>query len=384
MPDPPGVHHHVLLERRGGAAGVARTLARMQASERSVSLSFEAAEPGGAEPGGLESFLCPPDRLAGCAPAGRIVHVHATKDWGGLLSGFLSVPRPLVVTAHDCALITGGCVYPASCPKHELGCPDPCPRDYPDTKRTRAERHALVRDVRPAMVSPSSWLAGLLRREWPDLAVKVVPNGVVVPPELMEKASARAKLGIAPEARVALFLAHGGTRAGYKGGGRYEALFARIAALVPGALGVVAGGEAAERHGGMLFLPYLEGEMLSVVLCASDVLVYPSLADNHPLIVLEAMAHGLPVASYAVGGIVEQVLDAVTGRLAFPMDEDGLVSAASALLTDHSLARAMGENGRQRALRHFTAERMAADYAKVYARLVAVPGGSSPDQGQMG
>jgi glycosyltransferase involved in cell wall biosynthesis len=375
-PDPPGVHHHVLLERRGGAAGVARALARLQGVERPVSLSFEAAEPAAPDSGGsvsLDTFLCPPQKLAALAPPGRVVHVHATTDWAGLLSGFLDAPRPLVITAHDCALVTGGCVYPMDCPKHEPGCPDPCPRDYPDTRRTRAMRHALVRDVRPALISPSSWLAGLLRREWPDLPVKVVPNGVEVPEHLVEKSSARAKLAIAPEARVALFLAHGGTRAAYKGGARFEALLARMASLVPGTLGIVAGGDETARRGDMLFLPYLEGEMLSTVLSACDVLVYPSLADNHPLIVLEAMAHGLPVASYAVGGIVEQVLDGVTGSLVVPRDEEGLAAAAAAMLADRALARTMGENGRQRAVRHFTAQRMAADYARVYARLAAAP-----------
>jgi len=378
-PVPAGVHHHVVLERRGGTARVAHMLARLQRGRRGVSLSHEMDEPGGVDASRPESFPCPPDQLASLAPPGAIMHVHATRDWPALLAGFQAAPRPLVITAHDCSLITGGCAYPAFCPKHEAGCPDPCPRAYADTKRIRAQKHALVQAVRPVLVSPSAWLAGLLRREWPGLPVKVAPNGVDIPAQgpgntQAGKLQARARLGVPPAARTALFLAHGGTQAAYKGGDRYQPILASIASRVPGVLGIVAGGEEARMQGGMMFLPYLDDDLLGVVLSASDVLVYPSLADNHPLIVLEAMAHGLPVAAYGAGGIPEQVRDGVTGLLVSVLDEDGLVAAASALLGDPALARTMGENGLLLARKHFSAGRMAGDYDKIYARM-PIPSG---------
>lgn len=328
-------------------------------------MSCEVEEPDWADPA-FETFPCAPADLARLAPPGRIVHVHATRDWPALLAGFKAAPRPFVVTAHDCTLISGGCVYPAFCPGHAEGCPDPCPREYPGSARARALKSDLVRAARPVVASPSSWLAGLLRREWPAVPVKVIPNGVGIPQELADKSRARASLGISPAARVALFLAHGGVRAAYKGGDRIRTLFERIAALVPGALGVVAGGEKVGRGEGLLYLPYLEGELLSLVFRACDALVYPSLADNHPLVVLEAMAHGLPVAAYAVGGIPEQVKDGETGRLVSAFDEEMLAQALAAILSDPALARAMGENARERAFRHFSSDRMASDYDRLY------------------
>ena len=367
MVKPAGVHHHILLERRGGAAKVARALIRHQSSVMKASLSYEVAEPG-ANSERVENFPCLPGDLAQLAPPESIVHVHATRDWPALLSGFATAPRPLVVTVHDCSLITGGCVYPVFCSSYASGCPDPCPREYPNACAYRATKKELTAAARPVLVSPSSWLAGMLRSEWPDLSVKVIPNGVDIPAGLADKVEARARLGISPAARVALFLAHGGVRAAYKGGDRFEALWERILGLVPGTVGIIAGGDEISRRDGLLFFPYIEGESLSFLLRASDILVYPSLADNHPLVVLEAMAHGLPVAAYSAGGIPEQILDGESGRVLPVLDEEGLARAAAGILVDQSLARVLGKNARARAERFFSAARMAKDYGKVYER----------------
>ena len=49
---------------------------------------------------------------------------------------------------------------------------------------------------------------------------------------------------------------------------------------------------------------------------AADILLYPSIADNCPLVVLEAMACGLPVVSFETGGIPELVEHKVNGYIA--------------------------------------------------------------------
>lgn len=345
-------------------------LAGLQKGTLPVSLSYELEEPG---PGGedLGEVRCAPAELAGTVPPGKLVHVHATLDWHALLRGFAASPRPLVVTVHDCSLITGGCVYPVFCSHHAKACQDPCPRDYPGSMANRALKRELVARARPVLVSPSSWLAEQLRREWPHIPVKVVPNGVAVPAVPPDKATARSRLGIAAGARVALFLAHGGVKASYKGGDRFQAVIRGLSQAVDGLLGIVAGGEETRREGNTLYFPYVEGEALGDLLSAADVLVYPSLADNHPLVILEAMSRGLPVAAYSVGGLPEQVVDGGTGLLARVKDEEGLTRSAARILAEPGLARSMSVKARERALRHFGAERMAASYMRIYERLAA-------------
>jgi glycosyltransferase involved in cell wall biosynthesis len=67
-----------------------------------------------------------------------------------------------------------------------------------------------------------------------------------------------------------------------------------------------------------------------------------------PLVVLEAMAAGLPVVASRVSGIPEVVLDGETGWLVPPEDPGALAAALAALLADADEGRRRGAAGRQR------------------------------------
>lgn len=74
----------------------------------------------------------------------------------------------------------------------------------------------------------------------------------------------------------------------------------------------------AARYPRVRFTGYLHGETLAATLAGADVFVFPSRTDTFGLVLLEAMACGLPVAAYPVTGPVDVVRDGVTGAL----DED--------------------------------------------------------------
>ena len=57
------------------------------------------------------------------------------------------------------------------------------------------------------------------------------------------------------------------------------------------------------------------GEELAEMIAASDVFVFPSLTDTFGIVLLEAMACGVPVAAYPVTGPIDVVKDGVTGIL---------------------------------------------------------------------
>ncbi|MBG0775742.1 MAG: glycosyltransferase [Desulfovibrionaceae bacterium] len=396
---------HSLLAGRGGAARVADLLARGLAELGCVpQRTFERADGSEAASGVAYGAPCnvteaarhalgtpKAETHAGAEPQG-VLHLHATADWtASLTAARAALPpsaRPLL-TLHDARLLTGGCIHPLDCPGWRDGCTAPCPLNFPDAPAAQERLRAAVRATRPVLAAPSGWLARMVRQVFPDLGCHVVPNGVewdapepaptpsdptpaASAARSAQRTAARHGLGIAPTARAVLFLAHGGERAAFKDGPGWPRIFERIAARVPRAVAVFAGGDRVKFDGRVLRLPYLKGARLRDLFLAADVLVYPSLADNHPLVILEAMACGLPVAASAVGGVPEQVRHGETGLLAAPGDRAALAEAAATLLADPALARRLGETARATGATRFTYRRMARGYLPLYRRALGL------------
>jgi starch synthase len=113
----------------------------------------------------------------------------------------------------------------------------------------------------------------------------------------------------------------------------------------------------------------LEDNEVAAVFRRSDVFVFPTLADTFPLVVLEAMSHGLPVIASNVGGIPHQ-LAADCGVLVPPGEIDALVDAIAVMADDPSRSRAMGENARCRVRDSYSWESAADAALTGYARVL--------------
>jgi glycosyltransferase involved in cell wall biosynthesis len=92
------------------------------------------------------------------------------------------------------------------------------------------------------------------------------------------------------------------------------------------------------------------------IMKALDVFVLPSLEENFPLVVAEAMAAALPVVATAVGGIPECVSPGETGVLVPPADAVALADALIDLLRDAPLRLRLGQAARQRVRQQFSPE----------------------------
>jgi glycosyltransferase involved in cell wall biosynthesis len=84
------------------------------------------------------------------------------------------------------------------------------------------------------------------------------------------------------------------------------------------------------------FVGFKYGEELACHVAAADVFVFPSRTDTFGLVLLEAMACGVPVAAYPVTGPIDVVTQGVTGEL----NEDLRAAARAALRLDPSQCRA--------------------------------------------
>lgn len=85
----------------------------------------------------------------------------------------------------------------------------------------------------------------------------------------------------------------------------------------------------------------------------SDIFVLPSMAEGIPVVLMEAMALGLPVVSSPVNGIPELISDQHNGLLAAPGDAYALAERLTHLLCDAKLRQTLGAAGRQTVRRRF-------------------------------
>src|SRR5450755_2320440 len=93
----------------------------------------------------------------------------------------------------------------------------------------------------------------------------------------------------------------------------------------------------AAAHPAARFVGVQRGAALAAHYASSDVFLFPSLSDTFGNVVMEALASGLPVVSFAVAAAAEHVDDGISGRLVAPGDEAAYM-AALASLVDLSVA----------------------------------------------
>ena len=132
---------------------------------------------------------------------------------------------------------------------------------------------------------------------------------------------------------------------------------------------VVGGGAQARRLGNVTYYPFLTSTQdLARLLASSDALVHAGDQETFGLVVLEAMACGLPVIGVAAGAVPELV-DADTGLLAQPRDAASLAEAVAALCERDLVA--MGRAARERVERLYSWDRVFQRQLLLYQRLLA-------------
>jgi glycosyltransferase involved in cell wall biosynthesis len=102
------------------------------------------------------------------------------------------------------------------------------------------------------------------------------------------------------------------------------------------------------------------------ILAALDAFALTSRTEGLPLVLLEAMATGVPVLSTAVGGIPDLVEHRVTGLLSLAGDRMAITRQLARLSEDGTLSRRLGEAGRDEVVRRHSVERMARQYGLLY------------------
>lgn len=97
-----------------------------------------------------------------------------------------------------------------------------------------------------------------------------------------------------------------------------------------------------------------------------DIFVFPSRREGLPVVVMEAMAAGVPVVASKVRGCVDIIENNADGFLVEQGDIDGLVSAVNKLIKSPELLKRFSDSGRMKVERYFDRNKIIQDVELLY------------------
>jgi glycogen synthase len=312
--------------------------------------------------------------------AADVVHCHTWyTHLGGILAKIL-YGLPLVITVHSLEPLRPW-------KREQLG------RGY--DLSAWVEKTAL--EMADAIIAVSRSTAADVERFFAidPTAITVIPNGIDTEEYTpIDDPTCLATYGIDPHRPYVLFL---GRMTRQKG---IQYLLAAIPSLLPEAQVVLCAGSAdtpemaheiemavtrlQQQRSGVIWIPEQLPRRTTIALYShAAVFCCPSIYEPFGLINVEAMACETPVVASAVGGIPEIIIDGETGCLvdadlaATPPYEpkdparfaDGLAAALNRLLSDPTLRRDMGRQGRERVEQYFSWRAVAEQTLTLYQRL---------------
>ncbi len=315
--------------------------------------------------------------------AADVLHLH----W--INQGFLSLQnirqlatlgKPIVWTLHDMWAFTGGChIYTCDHFQQNCGqCPylrKPGPEDL--SHRIWAAKQRLF-PKNMQFVTCSDWLRGMalsssLLADYPVISIpNPIDTQVFKPITEAERLKFRQEKGVAPNARVILFVAMKISDP-HKGFRFLEAALQELHAKhadLPLEIMVIGKSDPEA----LATLPYpvhalglfRDPTELARVYAAADVFVTPTLADNLPNTVMESLACGTPVAGFRTGGVPEMVDHQVNGYIADQGDPAALAEGIRWVLSGEKPIEVLRQAARKKVEDEYGYAVVAGRYMELY------------------
>jgi len=176
--------------------------------------------------------------------------------------------------------------------------------------------------------------------------VVVIPNGIELDCfDVLPKEEIRTKLGIKEDEKILIFV---GTLRSIKG---VKYLIQAMKSIIQQdpkiKLMLVGDGEEKQSlkalskelniEKNIKFVGEVPHKNISEYLAAADIFVLPSLSEGFSIVVLEAMASGLPIVATNVKGVPEIVKNGVNGFLVEPMCPESITKSKLSLLSDDEM-----------------------------------------------
>ena len=318
-----------------------------------------------------------------------IIHLH----W--INQGFLSLKtirkildsgKPVVWTMHDIWPATGICHYTRGCKQFKTRCHN-C--QLLPGKGGKSDLASMIWDAKRRMlkdrnihfVTCSRWLEGEAKQSALLIGQQVVniPNSIDTHVfTRYDKTQARMAASLPLDKKIILFVSQKVTDV-RKGMDYFVEALEKFVASSPetreNTVVAILGGHAedvAERIPLKAFpLGYVSEEKRIVnIYNAADVFVLPSLEDNLPNTIMEAMACGVPCVGFKVGGIPEMIDHMRNGYVAKFRDSDDLAKGMQWVLTDSDIGN-LSDNCLKKVVASYSQHSVAIKYIEVYNQALA-------------
>jgi glycosyltransferase involved in cell wall biosynthesis len=226
-----------------------------------------------------------------------------------------------------------------------------------------------------AMVRDSDLLVGVSRetrealaREFPgsEKKTRVIFNSVnttLFRPDAALRVKTRGELGLSNDSPVLLMSGvihkqkgmHVGVDAFKKLSREFPEARLLIAGDGPQSAELKAQADGAGLRGKVIFCGPRPNSEMPFYYNAADIYLNPTLRhEGLAIVIVEAMACGLPSVISRIGGTGSTLDDGISGFFVKPRDAEGLAERAAALLRDRPMAAAMGRAAREKAVRDFS------------------------------
>ncbi|KOP25825.1 glycosyl transferase [Hapalosiphon sp. MRB220] len=330
----------------------------------------------------LSTFDIPKDKLYQEADILNFHNIHS-----GYFN-YLAVPsltqdKPAVFTLHDMWSFTGHCIYSYKCDRWKIGC-GKCP--YPDTypaigrDNTHFEwklKKWVYSRSNLTIVTPSRWLNEQAKQSMLNrFPIYCIPYGIDTEAyQPLNREQCKCLLGI-PSAKKVLIFGSEYINDYRKGGDLLVKALQSLPESLKAEIVLLTFGKHSEAFTTAVGLPsfslgYVSSDRLkSIAYSAADLFIFPTRADNLPLVLQESMACGTPIVSFKVGGVPDIVRPGVTGYLAQPEDAQDFCNGIVQLLEDENLRQTMSKNCRAVALEEYPLELQAQRYIELYRQIL--------------
>jgi glycosyltransferase involved in cell wall biosynthesis len=328
---------------------------------------------------GTRRLLSPPvpEQLDGI----DVVHLHTVADWFDVPRWLETLPRRMgvVISIHDMWHITGGCFLYRGCDRFSDTC-TPCPILKPPLNRMlpkdeHRRKLQAYQSRRVQFVANSQWLANLAEKSPLVRAsggLRVITPGIdtdIFRPR--EKAQSRASLGIEQNAFVIAAGAASLTDTNKNIRWLLEQL-TRLPELEN--LMVLLAGEGAVDIPAGLNVRKIGGitdrAARAIFYGTADIFVSASLMETYGLTLVEAMACGIPVVAFRVGGIPEAAPDGQGAILCERQDGVELLEAINNLRESPQLRASLSQLAYETGHSRNAATSFASKFAQLYRECI--------------